>query len=218
MKFKALIAAPIVAWLMIASAATIEKPMYWSYSSTGQGSDMYQMGVDTSVSLNGKPALTVLGTGTNTVAYGDAHQYVAGSGYVGKRVRFSGMLRTASVDQWAGVYMFAGSYNQRMLDTLAMPSGVGKRGTDAQWQPVSVVLDMPQDVETIRMGLIMVGNGQAWLSDLKFEEVGTDVPVTTSKVEVDTATVLRERENFLKQHSKQAVAKAVPANLELRTK
>lgn len=218
MKFKALIAAPIVAWLMIASAATIEKPMYWSYSSTAQGSNLYQMGVDTSVSLNGKPALTVLGTGLTGTAFGDSHQYVASSGYSGKRVRFSGMLRTASVDQWAGVYMFAGSYNQRMLDPLAMPSGVGKRGTDAQWQPVSVVLDVPQDVEMVRMGLILVGNGQAWLSDLKFEEVGTEVPVTTSKVEVDTAQVLREREDFLKQLSKQPVIKAVPANLELRTK
>jgi hypothetical protein len=216
MKLKALISAPIVAWLMIASAATIERPMYWSYSSTARGTNVYQMGVDTSVSLNGKPALTVLGTGQTASGFGDSHQYVASSGYSGKRVRFSGMLRTASVDQWAGVYMFAGGYNQNMLDPLAMPSGVGKRGTDAQWQPVSVVLDVPQDVEMVRMGLIMVGNGQAWLSDLKFEEVGTDVPVTTSKVEIDTAQVLRDKEEIKKWTRLQP--KAVPANLELRTK
>jgi hypothetical protein len=218
MKLKALIAAPIVAWLMIASAATIERPLKWSSSSTGQGSDSYQMGVDTSVSLNGKPALSVLGTGTNTVAYADVHQWIASSGYVGKHVRFSGMLRTTSVDQWAGVYMFAGSYTMRMLDPLAMPPGAGKRGTDSQWQPISVVIDVPQDVETIRMGLVLVGNGQAWLSDLKFEEVGTEVPVTTSKVEVDTAQVLRERESYKQWLSKQPLVKAVPANLELRTK
>jgi hypothetical protein len=218
MKLKALIAAPIVAWLMIASAATIERPLKWSSSSTGQGSDSYQMGVDSSVSLNGKSALTVQSTGQRATASGDIHQYVASTGYGGKRVRFSGMLRTTSVDQWAGVYLFAGSYNTRTFDALAMPFGVGKSGTDSQWQPVSVVIDVPQDVETIRMGLILVGSGQAWLSDLKFEEVGTDVPVTTSKVAIDTAQVLRERESFLKQLSKQPVVKAIPANLELRTK
>jgi hypothetical protein len=78
------------------------------------------------------------------------------------------------------------------------------------------VLDVPQDVEMVRMGLIMVGNGQAWLSDLKFEEVGTDVPVTTSKVEIDTAQVLRDKEEIKKWTRLQP--KAVPANLELRTK
>jgi hypothetical protein len=217
MKFKALIAAPIVAWLMIASAGTMEKPLNWSWSSTS-GPDSHQSGVDSTVVWNGKPALTVLGTSQTAATYGDIHQWVASAGYVGKRVRFSGMLRTSSVDQWAGVYMFAGSYNMRMLDPLAMPPGAGKNGTDAQWQPISVVINVPTDVETIRMGLVLVGNGQAWLSDLKFEEVGTDVPVTTSKVEVDAATVLRERESYAQWLSKQPVVKAVPTNLELRTK
>ncbi len=218
MKFKALIAAPIVAWLMIASAATIEKPLQWSWSSSGTSPTSYQAGVDSTVVWNGKPALTVVGSGQTAAAFGDIHQYVAGPGYFGKRVRFSGMLRTSSVDLWAGVYMFAGSYNTRMLDPLAMPTGVGKNGTDLKWLPVSVVIDVPQEVETIRMGLILVGNGQAWLSDLKFEEVGNEVPVTTGKVEVDAATVLRERESFLQKLSKQPVAKAVPSNLELRIK
>jgi hypothetical protein len=79
-----------------------------------------------------------------------------------------------------------------------------------------VVIDVPQDVETIRMGLVLVGNGKAWLSDLKFEEVGKDVPVTASKVEIDTAQILRQREDYL-QHAK-SQPKSMPENLELRTK
>ncbi|MEI8325414.1 MAG: hypothetical protein WCH44_08620 [Betaproteobacteria bacterium] len=209
MKFKALIAAPIVAWLMIASAATIERPLDWSSSSST--SPGYQAGVDSTVVWNGKPALTLLGTGQTPAAFGDIHQWVGGWGYGGKRVRFSGMLRTSAVDLWAGVYINTGMFSPR-----AMPSGVGKRGTNAQWQPVSVVIDVPQDVETIRMGLILVGNGQAWLSDLKFEEVGSEVPVTTSKVEIDLAHMLREHEYRLQQAKSQP--KSMPANLELRIK
>jgi hypothetical protein len=216
MKFKALIAAPIAAWLMIASAATIERPQRWSSSSSGQGPESYEMGVDTSVTWNGKPALTVQSTGQAVTAFGDVHQYLGSPGYGGKRVRFSGVLRTSSVDQWAGIYLFVGSYAMHQLDPLAMPPGVGKRGTDTQWQPLSVVIDVPQDVETIRMGLVLVGNGKAWLSDLKFEEVGKDVPVTTSKVEIDTAQILRQREDYL-QHAK-SQPKSMPENLELRTK
>jgi hypothetical protein len=216
MKFKALIAAPIVAWLMIASAGTIERPSRWSSSSSGQGPESYQIGVDTSVTWNGKPALTVQSAGQAATAFGDAHQYVGSPGYGGKRVRFSGMLRTSSVENWAGIYLFVGSYRTKTLDPLAMPYGVGKHGTDTQWQPVSVVIEVPQDVETIRMGLVLVGNGQTWLSDLKFEEVGNDVPVTASKVEIDTALILRQREEF-NQHARQQ-PKSMPANLELSTK
>ena len=217
MKFKALIAAPIVAWLMIASAATIEKPLKWSWSSNSIAQTSYKSGVDSSVVWNGKPALTVQGTGQTATRFGDIHQYVASFGYGGKRVRFSGVLRTSSVDQWAGVYLFAGSYNTRMLDPLAMPTGFGKSGTNPQWQPVSVVIDVPQDVETIRMGLILVGNGQAWLSDLKFEEVDNEVPVTASRVEVNATLALREHEAVLQSVHKQSDNKQVPANLELRT-
>jgi hypothetical protein len=216
MKLKALIAAPIVAWLMIASAATIEKPMGWSWGATGSRPESYEIGVDSSMTRNGKPSLTVQAKEQRATAFGDIHQYVQVPGYSGKRVRFSGMLRVSSVDGWAGTYLWAGDRSTQNFDLLAMPLGSGRKGNDTQWQPVSVVIDVPDNADLIRMGLILMGNGQAWLSDLKFEEVGAEVAVTTSKVEVDTAQVLRDKEEIKKWTRQQP--KAVPANLELRTK
>lgn len=215
MNLKALLAAPIAAWLMMASASTIEKPMNWSYGSTGKGPDSYQMGVDASVTWNGKPALTVQAAGQRSTATGDIHNYVSPEGYEGKRLRFSGMLKMAGVDGWAGVYLAASDFRVRNFDVSATPPGSGGKGDWTQWQPVSVVVDVPREASSLRMGLMMVGNGQAWLSDLKFEEVGTDVPVTSTKVEIDQAQVAREREEM--RLAVQKKGKSQPNNLELRT-
>src|SRR5262249_22395893 len=35
------------------------------------------------------------------------------------------------------------------------------------------------DAKTIRFGLQLSGRGRAWIDDVRFEPVGTDVPVTT---------------------------------------
>ena len=214
MNLKALIAAPIVAWLMIANAATIVKPLGWSYGSTGKDSESYQMGVDTSVTWQGKPALTVVASGQRSTATGDLHARTSTGGYGGKRVRFSGMLKLADVDGWAGAYLLAD--NAQAGNFYKPQPGVGGKGS-AQWTPVSVVIQVPMDTETssIRMGLILLGNGQAWLSDLKFEEVADDVPLTTSRVEIDEEQLRRDRESaVLAMHKR---GKSAPYNLELKT-
>lgn len=71
------------------------------------------------------------------------------------------------------------------------------------------------DAEFIQMGLKLVGNGQAWLSDLKFEEVGSDVALTTSKVEMDLEQLQRDRQAAIL--AMQNTGQRVPRNLELRT-
>jgi len=214
MNLKPLIAAPLVAWLMIASAATIVKPLGWSYGSTGKDSQSYQMGVDSSVTWEGKPALTVLASGQRSTAYGDIHNYTSPAGYGGRRVRFSGMLKVSDVDGWAGPYLLAGKLQNPATMSL-VPAGSGAKGSTAQWVPVSVVIDVPMDAISIQMGLKLVGNGQAWLSDLKFEEVSRDVPLTTSKVEMDVEKLQREVEESIL--AMQKMSQGAPRNMELKT-
>jgi hypothetical protein len=216
MNLKVLIAAPLVAWLMIASAATIVKPAGWAYSHRGNGPESYSMGVDKSVTWNGMPTLTIMATGQRNTASGDAHNYAMPTGYGGKRVRFSGMLKLADVDGWAGVYIRAGKEHSDYLDLGFPPLGSGGKGSSVEWKPVSVVVDIPMEVVApIRIGLILVGNGQVWLSDLRFEEVGAEVAVTTSRVEIDQEQLQRERTSqFLSQTQ---LGKRPPSNLELKT-
>ena len=46
------------------------------------------------------------------------------------------------------------------------------------WQRYEVVLDVPQDSTGISFGILLDGAGEIWLSNTKFDVVGTDVPVT----------------------------------------
>jgi hypothetical protein len=44
------------------------------------------------------------------------------------------------------------------------------------------VLDVPEPSQTISFGLLLLGEGSAWIDDVTFEIVGPDIP-TTVRVE-----------------------------------
>ncbi len=52
------------------------------------------------------------------------------------------------------------------------------KGT-TDWHKYEVVLDVPPESVNIAFGILLQGKGQAWLSDVQFEVVGLDVPVTS---------------------------------------
>src|SRR6266702_153271 len=49
------------------------------------------------------------------------------------------------------------------------------------WRTYEVVLDVPEQSQAIAFGCLLVGKGQLWLSDIRLEEVGPDVPTTASE-------------------------------------
>jgi hypothetical protein len=52
------------------------------------------------------------------------------------------------------------------------------RGTQ-QWTMYDVVLEVPPDSTGISFGALLTGPGEVWLSGVKFNVVGQDVPVTS---------------------------------------
>ncbi|APR78373.1 Transcriptional regulator, AraC family protein [Minicystis rosea] len=53
------------------------------------------------------------------------------------------------------------------------------RGTHA-WAEHAVVLAVPEDATSIRLGILQDGPGRTWIDDARFEPVADDVPVTTA--------------------------------------
>jgi hypothetical protein len=51
------------------------------------------------------------------------------------------------------------------------------KGT-ADWQQYSVVLDVPADSAALAYGFFIGGTGEAWVSGVRIEPVGLDVPST----------------------------------------
>jgi hypothetical protein len=117
-------------------------------------------------------------------------QYFAADNYRGKRVRFSGYVRTNRVNGWAGLRMRVDTVTRQRyaFDDSEDRAIVGT--TD--WARHDVVLDVPEDGAVIYIGVHMFGRGQVWLDDCTFETVG-DTVATTDRYRLQGG---RERTSF----------------------
>jgi len=221
MDWKIVAAAPLVAYLVVANAAALKMPRNWGSDVHAPTSRSYLLGLDPEVNFNGKPALAVRATQhVGDVDFAAATQYLDAFGYAGRRVRFSGMLKTTDASVWAGVILApvngAAAGDWTFTDVQSLPYGSAPTVGTSDWHPVSVVIAVPDNPgASISMGLAVVGDGQAWLSDMRFEEVGDDVPLTQTRMGLDVASLVRERAQAQARRAS-ARTKAVP-ELDLGT-
>lgn len=99
----------------------------------------------------------------------------------GKRVRFSAWLKTEKVEPRTEGGGHPGA--SLHLSTTGASDGTIYNSTVAgttDWTYHEIVIDIPAGSRSpyIPMGLALVGSGQLWARDLKFEEVSRDTPVT----------------------------------------
>jgi AraC-like DNA-binding protein len=100
--------------------------------------------------------------------------------YLGKRIRFSGFVKSEGVNGWSGLWMRIDDRLERLLGFDNMENRSIKGTTE--WNHYACVLDVPEEASRINIGVLLSGYGQVWLSDCNFEEVGKDIPVTESLV------------------------------------
>jgi len=109
-------------------------------------------------------------------------QTIAAEDYRGKRVRFSAALKATNVtDGWGGLWLRVdGPHLDETLaiDTMEDRPLVGTTG----WQRHALVLDVAAAAATIAFGAGLSGEGELLVSELAFEEVGSDVPVTAGPI------------------------------------
>jgi erythromycin esterase-like protein len=84
----------------------------------------------------------------------------------GKRIKFSGAIRTRDLEGFAGLWWRAdGPKGTLAFDNMQTR---GPTGT-TDWKRYEIVLDMPADTVNINFGAIMPGTGTAWFDDLQLE-------------------------------------------------
>ena len=90
-------------------------------------------------------------------------------------------MKSEGVGNWAGLWMRVDKSAGTGPQVLAFDNMQDRpiKGT-ADWQNYAVVLDVPEGATGIFLGVLVNGPGGVWMSDVKIEPVGTDVP-TTSK-------------------------------------
>lgn len=142
----------------------------------------YEIGIDTNTTYNGKNSGYIKSTEEEPEGFGTLMQMFKANSYQNKRMRFSAVVKSEEIEDWAGLWMRVdGPERGKSLAFDNMQDRPIKGTTD--WQKYEVVLDVPQESVYVAFGILLSRRGGVWLSDVQFEEVGTDVPVTSAQRE-----------------------------------
>ena len=180
-----------VAGLSAMTLCAADRPKGWMPA--GNNPANYEMTTDHTQVHGGKASATLKCTAAKPRGFGTLMQTVKADAFRGKRVRFSGYVRSQDVTDWSGLWMRIDGPNQQMLGFDNMQERPIKGTTD--WALCEIVLDVPSQAESFSFGLLLSKGGQAWMDDLKFEVVGSDVP-TTGKAPVQTEPLAPRNLNF----------------------
>ncbi|MFD2115226.1 helix-turn-helix domain-containing protein [Paenibacillus yanchengensis] len=94
----------------------------------------------------------------------------------GRRMKFSGFVRTSDVTEFCGLWMRVDNNHSDVLqfDNMNNRKIIG----DTNWNHYAIVLDIPEQSATISIGVLLMGFGKVWVDSLQFEEVDESVPTT----------------------------------------
>ena len=172
---------------LLSTASRAELPTGW-FNETFGDKQAFEMTTDASVQHSGKPALAIRSRPDHTPGEGSLATVFAADVYRGKRMRFSASVKTEGIAKFAGLFMRVSAKGENgkpglrlRFDNLARRTRGDEsiKGT-TDWKRYEIVLDVPPESYDTAIGVYLVGTGALWMADPKFEEVGLDVPVTSS--------------------------------------
>lgn len=137
----------------------------------------YKMGIDREVFHKGKGSGFLHSVTVNSKGeFATMMQEFKAEKYLGKRMKLSGFLKAKAIDEFCGFWMRVDDALQDILqyDNMSDRPIVN----DTEWNHYYIVLDVPKNSEVISFGVLLSGNGQVWIDELKFEEVDKNTPLT----------------------------------------
>jgi hypothetical protein len=177
MTFKALVGALVAAAVLaLSTCVQADHPSGWFMA--GSNPKSYESGVAPSGGQNRGPA-GFLKSIEPVSGFGTMMQQFNAADYVGKRVRLSAAVRTENVEQWAGLWMRVDASGQSGIAFDNMKDRPIKGTTG--WTRYDVVLDVTDGASLIALGVLISGQGVAWLDEVKFEVVPNSIPATRAK-------------------------------------
>lgn len=141
-----------------------------------QPQQCYEIGTDDQVVYPGsKRSGFVRCVKPELAQFGAIMQKIHATDYIEKRIRFSAYLKCKNVLKSCGLFMEVYETNDNYTSDYMENR---KIEGSSDWVKCELVLDVFKEAVGINIGARLRGSGQLWVSDLSFEEVGRDVPVT----------------------------------------
>ncbi|MCC9642900.1 serine/threonine protein kinase [Rhodopirellula sp. JC740] len=146
-------------------------PLHWGGTTYG-----YRVTIDNDVKHEGDASASLEALNKERgMGFGTLVQAIRADRYSGKRLKYSGFLKTNDVRD-AGLWMRIDSEER---GTVAFDNMVSRRIQGTQdWQQVEIILDVPKDATIITFGAIMSNKGRLWADDLSLDMVDESVPAT----------------------------------------
>jgi hypothetical protein len=160
---------------LFAFATPAEAPVPDGWHMAGDNPKAYAVVVDkANVKVNKQSAL-LKSIEPSPKGFGTLMQTVAADDYRGKRVRFSAYVKTAGVDDWAGLWMRVDTQSGMGAFDNMEPRAI--KGT-TDWKKYDVVLDIAPDAKDVAFGVLLSAAGQVWIDGITIEVVDKSVKTT----------------------------------------
>jgi AraC-like DNA-binding protein len=157
----------------------LEEVKGWSLS--GSHPELYEMKTDDKVFHTGKRAGLLAAKGdVNEQQFATMMQGFQAEAFRGKRLKMSCFLKTEEVFKcgaWLRVDDASGDTVQ--FDNMDNRSIKGS----TEWNHYAIVLDVPDNANSIYFGVLLIGQGKVWADGFRFEEVSEKVPTTNLLVQ-----------------------------------
>jgi hypothetical protein len=153
-------------------------PAGWLGNSDPAGA--YEVTTDRMVKHGGKASGTIRCVAAGADGQAVLLQRFKADEFRGKRVRLRGYVKAANVSDWAGLWMRVEETSAKIVAFDNMQDRPIKGITD--WKEYAIVLDVPEHAVSLHFGLLLVGGGQVWVDDLRFDVVGSGAARTDRKL------------------------------------
>lgn len=144
---------------------------------SGANPELYQFHTDEKVFHSGKRSGVIFSTtaSANNGQFATMMQGFQAADYKGKRLKMSCYLKTAEATKcgaWMRIDNATGDTIQ--FDNMDQRSVTGT----TEWNHYSIILDVPEEGDSIYFGVLLIGTGKVWADGFRFEEVNDKVPST----------------------------------------
>ncbi|MFN0124399.1 MAG: protein kinase domain-containing protein, partial [Blastocatellia bacterium] len=156
---------------------------------TGPQRELYAAQTDAAVSLSRKTSAVLMSRQAEVRGYASLAQAIRADEFRGRRVRFSGYLKSHLAGNLAALW-----FRVDGAEGYGLEFGNTTKPATPDWQKYEVVLDVPRDSLTLHFGFILNGEGRIWGDDFRLEAVEADVSATGESVSRE-----RNRQEFVRR-------------------
>jgi len=150
-------------------------------SNWGGGPNGYDVTLDAKTKLSGASSVSLSKSPKETKhKFGTIVQAVDASKFAGKRLRYSGYIKSQNVTSYAGLWLRVDSSERGSVafDNMQRRPITGTN----DWYKYEIVLDIPEDGAMMNFGALLEGDGKIWIDDLSFEIVTDEVETTNEMI------------------------------------